>query len=58
MSKYSKYSKYSLFLQGKPIMAGTDMMDMGTGMALGTEKAICIRTQATHICLPSTRVEH
>jgi hypothetical protein len=48
----SKYTTYSLFLLGKSVVPGTGMMDMGMGMALGKEKAICTHTRATHIHLP------
>jgi hypothetical protein len=37
-------------------MAGTGFMDMGTGMTLGTKKAIGIRTRDTRIRTRDTRI--
>jgi hypothetical protein len=40
-------------MQPLPALAGTDLVDMGTGRASGTEMAICTRTHGTRIHVPA-----
>jgi hypothetical protein len=46
----------------KPVTVGTGLTGMGTGLVLGTEKCILIRTHDTHTRVPAgyirTRAHH